>query len=133
MITPKLDLIGIATSDIHRSVAFYRDLGIEIADPNNETHHEVTLSNGLRLAWDTVETITSFVRDFAPTTGDMKVALAFLFDSPDDVDQAYARVTELGTGRCEPWDAPWGQRYAVVQDPDGNTVDLFAPITGSDI
>ncbi|MFE2436947.1 glyoxalase, partial [Streptomyces sp. NPDC059409] len=27
-----------------------------------------------------------------------------------------------------PWDAPWGQRYAVVNDPDGHGVDLFAPL-----
>ena len=27
----------------------------------------------------------------------------------------------------EPWDAFWGQRYAIVADPDGYMVDLFAP------
>jgi uncharacterized glyoxalase superfamily protein PhnB len=27
-----------------------------------------------------------------------------------------------------PFDAFWGQRYATVLDPDGNTVDLFAPL-----
>lgn len=27
-----------------------------------------------------------------------------------------------------PFDAPWGQRYATVLDPDGNHVDLFAPL-----
>jgi uncharacterized glyoxalase superfamily protein PhnB len=25
-----------------------------------------------------------------------------------------------------PYDAPWGQRYATVADPDGYRVDLFA-------
>jgi hypothetical protein len=25
-------------------------------------------------------------------------------------------------------DAFWGQRYATVLDPDGNPVDLFAPL-----
>jgi uncharacterized glyoxalase superfamily protein PhnB len=30
----------------------------------------------------------------------------------------------------EPWDAFWGQRYAVVHDPDGNGVDLFCPLKG---
>ena len=29
-----------------------------------------------------------------------------------------------------PWDAFWGQRYAQVKDPDGNVVDLFAPLQG---
>jgi uncharacterized glyoxalase superfamily protein PhnB len=28
----------------------------------------------------------------------------------------------------EPWDADWGQRYAQVKDPDGNSVDLFAAL-----
>ncbi|MEC4019520.1 VOC family protein, partial [Streptomyces sp. H27-D2] len=32
------------------------------------------------------------------------------------------------TGHKQPWDAFWGQRYASVQDPDGNTVDLFAAL-----
>jgi len=31
----------------------------------------------------------------------------------------------------EPWDAFWGQRYAIVRDPDGNGVDLFAPLADS--
>ncbi|MGB5655838.1 MAG: glyoxalase, partial [Acidimicrobiia bacterium] len=30
-----------------------------------------------------------------------------------------------------PFDAFWGQRYATVLDPDGNGVDLFAPIEGA--
>jgi hypothetical protein len=32
-------------------------------------------------------------------------------------------------GERAPWDAPWGQRYAVVKDPDDNGIDLFAPLT----
>jgi len=36
-------------------------------------------------------------------------------------------VTEAGyRGQQAPWDAFWGQRYAVVIDPDGNWIDLFA-------
>lgn len=27
-----------------------------------------------------------------------------------------------------PSDAFWGQRYATVHDPDGNPIDLFAPL-----
>ena len=35
-------------------------------------------------------------------------------------------------GHLEPWDAFWGQRYATVLDPDGNSVDLFAPLPATD-
>ena len=31
-------------------------------------------------------------------------------------------------GKAEPWDAFWGQRFAYLRDPDGNTVALFAPL-----
>jgi uncharacterized glyoxalase superfamily protein PhnB len=31
-------------------------------------------------------------------------------------------------GHLPPWDAVWGMRYAVVHDPDGTPVDLFADL-----
>jgi len=41
----------------------------------------------------------------------------------------FARMVAQGhTAHKEPWDAFWGQRYARVIDPDGNVVDLFAPL-----
>ena len=47
----------------------------------------------------------------------------------DGASATYARLTGAGyDGRTEPWDAPWGQRYATVLDPDGNSVDLFAAL-----
>jgi uncharacterized glyoxalase superfamily protein PhnB len=42
----------------------------------------------------------------------------------------YAELVEAGyQGRLKPWDAVWRQRYASVFDPDGNSVDLFAPLS----
>jgi uncharacterized glyoxalase superfamily protein PhnB len=39
----------------------------------------------------------------------------------------YAELIGAGyTGHKAPWDAFWGTRYAIVKDPDGNGVDLFA-------
>jgi len=41
----------------------------------------------------------------------------------------FERLTTAGhPGSLNPYDAPWGQRYATVLDPDGNMVDLFAPL-----
>jgi uncharacterized glyoxalase superfamily protein PhnB len=57
------------------------------------------------------------------------MALAFACESPAEVDAAYAELTGAeGSGAMEPWDAFWGMRYAIVHDPDGNPVDLFAPL-----
>jgi catechol 2,3-dioxygenase-like lactoylglutathione lyase family enzyme len=127
---PRLDLIGIVVSDMARSLAFYRALGMDLPpEMDDEGHVETTLPGGLRLAWDTVEVVRSFDADWQPPTGGHRMGLAFLCASPSEVDAAYERLTGMGYhGHKPPWDAFWGQRYAVLHDPDGNGVDLFAPL-----
>jgi uncharacterized glyoxalase superfamily protein PhnB len=90
---------------------------------------EAVLPGGLRLAWDTVDTIRSFDPDWTPPQGGSRTSLAFACDGPADVDKLYAELVQAGSvGHLAPWDAFWGQRYAVLHDPDGNAVDLFAPL-----
>jgi len=115
-------------ADMGASLAFYRRLGLEVpADADGQPHVEVALPGGLRLAWDTQDTIRSVDPSWEPGSGGHRMALAFACDSPADVDATYADLTGAGyAGHLPPWDAFWGQRYATVTDPDGNTVDLFA-------
>jgi catechol 2,3-dioxygenase-like lactoylglutathione lyase family enzyme len=131
---PRLDLVGIVVADMPRSLAFYRRLGIDIPpDADGAPHVDVLLPNGLRLAWDTVETIHSFDPDWVAPAGGPGVALAFACDSPADVDRVYADLVGAGyDGHLAPWDAFWGMRYATVHDPDGNGVDLFATLPTAD-
>jgi len=126
--TPRLDMLGLVVRDMATALAFYRRLGLEIADgAESEAHVEATLPGGLRVAWDTVEVMQSFDPGWAPAAGGAAFSLAFLVDSPAEVDSLYAELTGAGyAGHLEPWDAFWGQRYAVVKDPDGNDVALFA-------
>ena len=122
---PQLDAIGIVSSDLERTRAFYRLLGIEFA---GEDHVEATMPNGLRLMVDTENVIHSFNPEWARATGN-QLALAFACESPAEVDEIYARVVDAGFhGEKEPWDAFWGHRYAQLADPDGVPVDLFAPL-----
>jgi len=127
--TPRLDALGIVCQDIGRSLAFYALLGVNVPQSaSGEDHVEVTLPNGLRLMWDSVELMKSIVPDWKPPVGH-RMGMAFLCDSPADVDRVYAEVIAAGfSGAKDPWDAFWGQRYAQLQDPDGNLVDLFAPL-----
>jgi len=131
-VTPRPAAIGIVVQDLAGSLAFYRKLGLEFPDgAENEEHGhvETELPGGLRLMFDTVATIRSFDPDWAEPSGSPRVALAFECDSPADVDATYRELVDAGhTGHKEPWDAFWGQRYAQLLDPDGNGVDLFAPL-----
>lgn len=125
---PRFDLVGIVVADMSASLAFYRRLGFDIpADADAEPHVEATLPNGARVAWDLRSVITSFDTAWTPSTGGPGITLAFICDSPADVDETYASLVASGAGaHHEPWDAFWGQRYATVVDPDGNHIDLFA-------
>jgi catechol 2,3-dioxygenase-like lactoylglutathione lyase family enzyme len=124
-----LDAIGIVVKDLGVSLKFYRELGLDIPELDlSEPHVEVTLPNGLRFMWDTVELIKGLAPDWVEPVG-QRVGLAFLCGSPSEVDSKFASLTAAGyEGRMEPFDAFWGQRYAIVADPDGNGVDLFAPL-----
>jgi len=123
---PQLEAIGIVSSDLERSRAFYRLLGIEFSE--GDDHVEATLPSGLRLMLDAEAVIRSFRPDWRRETGNA-TALAFACGSPAEVDETYARIVEAGfDGDLEPWDAFWGQRYAQVLDPDGVPVDLFAAL-----
>lgn len=128
--TPQFDLVGTVVTDMARTLDFYRRLGLPIPPgAEAEPHVEVTLPGGVRLAWDTVETIRSFHPGFDPAGGNSRMSLAFRCADPAEVDRWYAELTAAGHhGELPPWDAFWGQRYAVVHDPDGNGVDLFAPL-----
>ncbi|MEO3783050.1 VOC family protein [Actinocorallia sp. B10E7] len=125
---PQFDLIGLVVADMAASLAFYRLLGLDIpAGADAEPHVEVPLPGGLLLAWDRVDVIKGFDPHWTAPTGSSRVSLAFRCDGPAEVDAVYARLAAAGYRGLEPWDAPWGQRYAVVHDPDGNGVDLFSP------
>jgi uncharacterized glyoxalase superfamily protein PhnB len=126
---PLLNAIGIVTSDMARSIEFYRLLGLDFPETPDEGHVEASLPNGVRLMLDSEETLKSFRPDWTRDTGN-QISLAFECDNPGQVDEIYARVTGAGfDGEKEPFDAFWGQRYGQLADPDGVPVDLYAALS----
>jgi uncharacterized glyoxalase superfamily protein PhnB len=132
--TAKLAYLGYVVEDLGRTIDFYRLLGLEIPDPEEgQEHVEITLPNGLRLAWDRLEMIRGLIPDWQTPTG-QRGTPAFLCESPVEVDELFASVTAAGyRGEAEPYDAPWRQRYATVVDPDGVWVDLYAWLPTADV
>lgn len=128
--TVRIDLIGFVVADMARSLAFYRQLGLEIPiGAESEDHVEITLPGGIRLGWDTIEVVKSFDPEWVVPTGGHRMVPAFLCDSPAELDQLFVDLVAAGAEpHKQPWDAFWGQRYAIVHDPDGNSVELFAAL-----
>jgi catechol 2,3-dioxygenase-like lactoylglutathione lyase family enzyme len=105
------DMVGMSVKDVPRAIRFYRLLGLAFPDAApGEDYVEVMMP------------------DWVEPRG-QRMGLAFLCESPAQVDETYAQVVAAGhKGVKEPWDAFWGQRYALVEDPDGAHVSLFCPL-----
>jgi uncharacterized glyoxalase superfamily protein PhnB len=123
----KIDAVGVTSSDLKKTVAFYQLLGFKFPEvKESEDHLEPETEMGsARLMIDTKKLIKELLGE-DPKPGNHS-SFAIQYSSPAEVDEAAARVKDAGHKIVtEPWDAFWGQRYAVVQDPDGYRVDLYA-------
>ena len=128
----KLDAVGIVVTDLARAVRFYRVLGVPFgadAETSEHGHADATLDGGVRLMMDSEDEMRKFDPSWKRAAGSPAAALAFNCETPKAVDELYAKALSAG-GRAHkaPWDAFWGQRYAQLRDPDGNGVDLYAPL-----
>lgn len=109
-----LSAITLAVSDMDRAVAFYTAVGFEVA------------FGGVGTPFTSLRAGTGFLNlqldpDHAPIPRIWGRVILWV----DDVDAAYARVVSAG-GQPDgpPADAPWGERYFHVRDPDGHELSF---------
>ncbi len=130
-----LNYVSMTAHDLETTLAFYRDLGLPIPDGAHlnaegtpEDHAEISV-NGLRIAWESETLARQLNPGWTPPSGNARVNIAFQADSPAGVDETCAHMRARGhTVTTPPYDAFWGQRYATLRDPDGNSVDVFAAL-----
>ena len=125
----RIDAVGVSSSNLKDTVKFYSLLGFQFAEFKvDEDHLEPTTPAGsARLMIDSVSMLKGILGN-DPRPGNHS-SFAILYDSPAEVDAVAQTLVAAGFKLvAEPWDAVWGQRYAIVQDPDGYKVDLFAAL-----
>ena len=139
-IQPRFSQVNLIAGDPEASLAFYRALGIEIADSevwrtHSGTHHITAQrsapTDGAAFEIDSA----TFAREWnfgwkeeRNLTG--RIVLGFNVLSRADVDATYDKVLAAGfRGLQPPYDAIWGARYAVLEDPNGIAVGIMSPIT----
>lgn len=134
-----LPQINIVVRDMERALAFYRVLGVSIEEPRGAewaewARHHVngTASNGVHVEFDSV----AFAKQWNPGIDEARLGSAvipiFHVPSREDVDRVHARVRAAGyRSHKAPDDAFWGARYAIVEDPDGNSVGIMSPVDDS--
>lgn len=127
--TPRLDMIGLVVTDMDRAAAFYRLLGVELHPEPDRPYAEATLAGGIRLSLNHIDMARQIHGAAWEEPKGQRIGLAWHCDTPAGVDALHATLVDAGhKSEKAPWDAFWGQRYAIVLDPDGNAVELFAPL-----
>jgi len=110
------------------TIAFYRRLGLETDADAGAYHVALRLPGGMLLEFDSTEFVPKWDSGWSGSTGGSTV-LGFAVSSRERVDALYEDLVAAGhRGRQPPFDAFWGARYAIVDDPDGNGVGLMSPI-----
>lgn len=106
-----------AVSEMRRSVAFYRALGFEL------------FAGDERSAFTTFRAGPSFLnlqRD--PEHAPLPAIWGRVIFWVDDVDALHRRAVAGGFAPdMEPTDAPWGERYFHIHDPDGHELSFARP------
>jgi uncharacterized glyoxalase superfamily protein PhnB len=128
---PILDQINLVVNDMDASLAFYRRLGVDLPEyqPEWDAHHRsAKIGGGLDFDLDSAV----FASQRNEGSRGPACVIGFKVSSSEAVDALFADLTAAGyTGQQAPYDAFWGARYAIVQDPDGNPVGLMGPISAS--
>jgi uncharacterized glyoxalase superfamily protein PhnB len=129
---PVLDQVNLVVKDMVASVEFYRRLGVAIPDRDplwDDHHRSAETPGGLDFDLDSEEFAPKWNEGWPGSQARAGVVLGLRVSERDDVDRLYASVVDAGyRGQQPPYDAFWGARYAIVEDPDGNAVGLTSAI-----
>jgi catechol 2,3-dioxygenase-like lactoylglutathione lyase family enzyme len=115
-----ISAITLLTADMAESVAFYRALGFHrLYGGGEEAFTRFRVGGGyLNLQLTTAG---------SPPKGIWGRVVLWV----DDVDAMYQRALTAGLHpEVSPTDAPWGERYFHIRDPDGHELSFARPLTG---
>lgn len=135
----ELYMLGLITQDMGKALEFYRRLGLAIPEGSEEqTHVEVKMGSGLTFFLDSKPSRwdPGFVSKDEPghieSTDSYRSVLEFYLETQDAVDTKYAELTSFGYhGRRAPYKTSFGMYFALIDDPDGNTILLTGSLAAN--
>jgi uncharacterized glyoxalase superfamily protein PhnB len=123
----ELYMVGLMVEDMGKAVEFYRRLGIDIPEGSENQQHvpvkmgELTFfmnTKTLNERWDPARTEAS---------GGYRIILEFNMQTREALDAKYAELTGYGyESHVAPYETYFNAYFAMVNDPDGNTILLSA-------
>lgn len=128
-----IHMIGLVAADLPRAAEFYRRLGVDVPDDvAGKSHVEVRMGE-LTFFLTTREQNARWDPRRVDATGEgYRMILEFYLEDPDRLDAKYVEMTGYGyEGRTDPYWVTPQLRFALLGDPDGNTVLLSAYVEGA--
>lgn len=118
--------VRIITDDVDRLVGFYEKVMGVSAERHAPVFAELVVPS-CTLAIGHSQTVQLLGEGSAVAADNHTVIIEFRVH---DVDAEYERLRSfVDEWVKEPTTMPWGNRAALFRDPDGNLVNLFAPVT----
>ena len=128
--------INIVSADMDASLAFYRRLGVDFPEERvwrtpSGAHHASALAAGGDIDLDSPKFAAVWNSGWQGRSSLAgRVVVGFSVATREEVDRLYGEMTGAGhRGLQAPYDAFWGARYAVLEDPDGLAIGLMSPIS----
>jgi lactoylglutathione lyase len=123
----RLDMIGIFVTDIHRMVAFYRDVLMFDAEWDGESPHAEFKNDGVRFSMYQRSLLPELLGQAPGYPSGLNGTFELAIDMPlfEDVDPTFNRLVELGARPVyTPRDEAWGMRSSMIADPEGNLIEV---------
>jgi hypothetical protein len=125
----ELYMVGVVVEDMHRAAEFYRRLGVDVPeDAESKEHVEIAMS-GLTFFLSTKQANARWDPARTDASGGYRIVLEFYLETRAALDAKYEELTGFGyASHCAPYDVTPTLRFAMVDDPDGNTILLSASV-----
>ena len=121
----ELYMVGVIVEDMPRALAFYRRLGVAVPAGSEELVHVEVPMGSLTFFLNTKSSNARWDPARADPAGGYRVILEFYVETEEAVDATYADLIGAGyESHAAPYDVSAEMRFAMVNDPDGNTVLL---------
>lgn len=137
---PRFNQLNIVSGDTEASLRFYRRLGLEIPNdaiwktqtgPHHVSAQALSKGDGATMDIDSAVFAGHWNKAWQGRK-DLagRVVIGFEVTSRGRVDVLYNEMTSAGYSSLQPpYDALWGARYAIIEDPDGIAVGIMSPVS----
>jgi len=130
----RLFMLGLTVRDMPTALQFYRRLGLDIPDGSEtSTHVEIKMGMGFTFFLDSNPTKWDPGFDILAQPDQRQIpqwypmVLEFYVKEQSVLAAKYAELIDFGYQSCrEPYQTSFGMYFAMVKDPDGNTILISA-------